>query len=209
MITEELKTTIPLELKLVLQIKPNLTVALIDDLVKFKIQKLNLTITSGASSSVKITGSLTFNYKTVEKIITLILKEHNSNINALYTGIIKKKQQSKITTKQDHQKGLTTSNIVIKSVVKDAAKFNCNSLIFVAPKANEVQAFQVNKNLVLNPQAIAISSPKLEVLAHQVKCSHGAAISYLDQNLLFFLQNRGFSKEQAKKLLIKNFIKAV
>lgn len=201
---QAIKTGLLLELTIVLT--NTCTTNLIDDIATTLIQRINLTIICQKQSSLYLHGILTTKTATLERKITIKLDGIQAHASAFYQGTTKKDQIIKINTEQHHAIAHTTSNLTVKMVLDDAAKFNCNSLIYVAPAAEQVSAQQVNKNLLLNPLAVATSSPKLEVLSHQVKCSHGAAMSYLDTEKLFFLQSRGFNQTQAKKLLIKSFL---
>jgi hypothetical protein len=112
----------------------------------------------------------------------------------------------KIKTHQEHIARNATSNVVIKAVLDGAARLTCNSLISVAPGANGTNAEQVNKNILLSSAARAVSIPMLEVLANDVKCKHGAAVSKLDSEQLFYLQSRGLGLELTKSMLLQAFL---
>lgn len=112
----------------------------------------------------------------------------------------------KIKTHQEHIARNATSNVVIKAVLDGAARLTCNSLISVAPGANGTNAEQVNKNILLSSSARAVSIPMLEVLANDVKCKHGAAVSKLDSEQFFYLQSRGLSLETTKSILLQAFL---
>ena len=77
--------------------------------------------------------------------------------------------------------------------------------ILVRPEAQKTEAYQLNKNLILNHGAIANSKPNLEIFADDVKASHGATVSQMDQEQLFYLKTRGIDLDQAKRLLIGGF----
>ncbi len=109
-------------------------------------------------------------------------------------------------TLQDHQAPHATSTVIIKSVLDDEALFTCHSLITVAQEAQGTTANQVNKNILLSDRAHATSIPMLEVLANDVSCKHGAAISTFNEEQLFYLQSRGFAPKSAKKLLVQAFL---
>ena len=179
---------------------------IIDDLATDKIQCLNLTIIIFSESSLNLLGYLTTQAVSIEKKITVQLAGSHANANVFYQGIVHTTQTIKINTKQNHARADTTSKLTVKTALKNKAKLICNALIYIAPEAEQVQALQVNKNLLLSHQTVATSSPQLEVLSHQVKCSHGSAMSYLDEEKVFFLQSRGFSKTKAKNLLIVSFL---
>lgn len=112
----------------------------------------------------------------------------------------------KIKTLQEHRAGNATSNVVIKAVLDDEARLTCRSMIKVLPGANGTHAEQVNKNILLSRRARAVSVPMLEVLANDVKCKHGAAVSQLNDDQAFYLQSRGISAEQTRTLLLEAFL---
>lgn len=112
----------------------------------------------------------------------------------------------KFKTLQDHQAPHATSNVIIKSVLDDESLFSCYSLINVIQEAQGTVANQANKNILLSNKARATSIPMLEVIANDVTCKHGAAVSTFDDEQLFYLQSRGMSSKMAKKLLVQGFL---
>ena len=116
------------------------------------------------------------------------------------------KRSFKLTTIQEHRAKDSSSDLVVNGVFEGESRFFCDNLILIQKKAQRVKATQVNKNLLLSDASRAISIPKLEVLAHDVQCSHGTVTSKLSEEQLFYLQSRGMSSEQAKELLIQAFI---
>jgi Fe-S cluster assembly protein SufD len=79
----------------------------------------------------------------------------------------------------------------------------------VDPKAQNTDSFQTNRNLLLSKEAEADSLPGLEILANEVKCSHGATTSKIDDQELFYLQSRGISKSIAEKLIVLGFFEDI
>ena len=75
--------------------------------------------------------------------------------------------------------------------------------------AQNTDSFQTNRNLLLSGDAEADSLPGLEILANEVKCSHGATTSKIDEQELFYLQSRGISKTLAEKLIILGFFEEI
>lgn len=109
-------------------------------------------------------------------------------------------------TLQDHQVEDTTSSVMIKSVLDDNAKLICNSMIRIHKNAQRTDAQQSNKNIILGKHARAISNPQLEIEASNVKCKHGAAVSKLNSDQIFYLQSRGFDGIQTRTMLIDAFL---
>ena len=112
----------------------------------------------------------------------------------------------KFKTLQDHQVADTSSNLLIKGVLDDSARFTCNSMIKVSKDAQRTNALQANKNIVLSKQARAVSIPQLEIETNDVSCKHGAAVSNISDEHLFYLQSRGITLPEARKLVIAGFL---
>ena len=112
----------------------------------------------------------------------------------------------KFKTLQDHQVADTTSTLLIKGVLDDQAKLTCNSMIQICKGAQRSNALQANKNIVLSKKARAISIPQLEIEANDVSCKHGAAVSNINDEHMFYLQSRGLSLPETRKMLIQGFL---
>ncbi len=134
----------------------------------------------------------------------LVGESADARLRCLYFG--NEKKFFKIRTKQDHQVPHTTSDVVVKSVLDDEARLMCHSLIVVAPGADGTYAEQVNKNILMSRTARATSVPMLEVLANDVKCKHGAAVSRLDDEQIFYLQSRGLGASKTRQMLLEAFL---
>ena len=80
-----------------------------------------------------------------------------------------------------------------------------NGKIVVAQAAQKTNAFQSNRNLLLSNDANIYTKPQLEIFADDVKCSHGATSSQIEDSELFYLQARGIGKEMARGLLVFAF----
>jgi Fe-S cluster assembly protein SufD len=78
-------------------------------------------------------------------------------------------------------------------------------MIYVAPGAVKTDGYQANRNLVLSPKARADSIPGLEILADDVRCTHGATVGKIDRDLLFYLRSRGISQNEAEMLVVEGF----
>ncbi len=109
-------------------------------------------------------------------------------------------------TRIDHLKPNGVTNEVYKSVVDDRAHAVFQGKLRVAPGAQKTNAYQLNQNLLLSEKAQADSKPELEILADDVKCSHGATVGELDKEALFYLRSRGLDESAARGLLIEAFV---
>ena len=99
----------------------------------------------------------------------------------------------------------STSNQVHKCIVDDRAHAVFNGKIFVPQAAQLTDARQLSKNLLLSPKARVDTKPQLEITADNVKCAHGATVSQLENDEIFYLQSRGIDQAQAVKLLTYAF----
>jgi len=108
-------------------------------------------------------------------------------------------------TQQNHLAPNTTSDLLFKGALKGKSRSVWQGMIYVAPGAQKTDGYQANRNLVLSDQARADSIPGLEILADDVRCTHGATVGKLEQEPLFYLQSRGIPIEEAKVLLVQGF----
>lgn len=102
-----------------------------------------------------------------------------------------------------------TTNQLHKCIVDDAAHTVFNGKILVPHAAQQTNASQLNRNLLLSSKARVDTKPQLEIVADNVKCAHGATISQLEADEVFYLQSRGINQDQAKRLLIYAFAQEV
>jgi Fe-S cluster assembly protein SufD len=97
------------------------------------------------------------------------------------------------------------SNQLHKCIVTDRAHAVFNGKVFVPQAAQLTNADQLNRNLLLSPKARVDTKPQLEITADNVKCSHGATVSQLEPDEVFYLQSRGLNETAARNLLIDAF----
>ncbi|MBW4690521.1 MAG: Fe-S cluster assembly protein SufD [Lyngbya sp. HA4199-MV5] len=98
-----------------------------------------------------------------------------------------------------------SSNQIHKCIVDDRAHAVFNGKVFVPKAAQLTDAKQLSSNLLLSPKARVDTKPQLEITADNVKCTHGATVSQLDSDEVFYLQSRGIDEESARKLLTYAF----
>ncbi|MBX9696007.1 MAG: Fe-S cluster assembly protein SufD [Cyanobacteria bacterium] len=112
-------------------------------------------------------------------------------------------------TVQNHLMPDTTSKIDFRIALKENAVSAYQGNIKVEKEAQRIEAFQTNKNLLLSESARADSIPRLEILADDVKCSHGATVGPIDKEQIFYLMTRGLSKMEAEELVVSGFFNTV
>ncbi len=142
----------------------------------------------------------------IEKRLTAKLLGAGARVDMHAACLTKNTQRITFHTLQDHVIGDSTSNVLIKAICDDSSKLVCNSLIRIHPGAQRSNAEQANKNILLSKQARAVSVPQLEIEANDVRCKHGAAVSTISSEHLFYLQSRGLSVDNAKTMLLDGFL---
>jgi Fe-S cluster assembly protein SufD len=101
------------------------------------------------------------------------------------------------------------SDLLYKNVLLGGARSIFGGIIRVAPEAQRTDAYQTNRNLILSPEAEANSLPGLEILANDVKCSHGASSGQLDADQLYYFMARGIPRRKAEELMVFGFFEEV
>ncbi|MBA3858552.1 MAG: Fe-S cluster assembly protein SufD [Cyanobacteria bacterium PR.3.49] len=112
-------------------------------------------------------------------------------------------------TIQDHIAPDTTSTINFRVALKDSSSSAYLGTIRVSKEGQRTDSYQSNKNLLLGSNAHADSIPKLEILADDVKCAHGATVGPADKEQIFYLMSRGLSNLEAEELIVTGFFRQV
>ena len=118
-------------------------------------------------------------------------------------------QHIDMQTLQQHEAPHATSNLLYKGTIRDRARAVYQGMIKVFPDAQLTDAYQTNKNLLLNDQAHADSIPSLEIEANDVKCSHGSTVGKINDEELFYLMSRGLSQAEASRMIIAGFFEEI
>ena len=108
-----------------------------------------------------------------------------------------------------HAVGGGTSVQLIKFVLDDNSRGRFIGDLKIAPDAQQTEAHQTNRNLLLSDTAEMRTQPQLEIYADDVKATHGASTGQLDESALFYMQQRGIDKQKARQLLVNAFMKEV
>jgi len=119
------------------------------------------------------------------------------------------RQQFHLHTLQRHLADHCTSDLLIKGCLKDRARSIYQGLIQVAEGAQRTDAYQANRNLLLSDTARADSIPGLEILANDVRCTHGATIGTVDPEQVYYLMARGLPRAEAQRLIVEGFFAPV
>jgi Fe-S cluster assembly protein SufD len=112
-------------------------------------------------------------------------------------------------TFQEHMAPSTTSDFAFKGALRDKARTVWRGMIRVEEGAQKTNAYQENRNLLLSKTAHADSIPGLEILANDVRCTHGATLGQVDREQLFYLMSRGLNRAEAERLIVRGFFQDV
>jgi len=158
--------------------------------------------TNFTSHSISLGGAL------VRNDVNVVLAEGTeATVNGLY--IVNGTQHVDNHTSIDHAKPHGASHELYKGILDDKSSAVFNGRIIVRKDAQKTDSKQTNKNLVLSDDAVIDTKPELQILADDVRCTHGATIGQLDAESMFYLQSRGIGKEQARSLLTYAFAQDV
>jgi Fe-S cluster assembly protein SufD len=108
-------------------------------------------------------------------------------------------------TYQLHSAPSTTSDFAFKGALRDKATAVWRGMIRVEKDAQRTNAYQENRNLMLSPTTHAVPIPGLEILANDVRCTHGATVGQVDRDQLFYLMARGLPRGEAERLIVRGF----
>jgi Fe-S cluster assembly protein SufD len=112
-------------------------------------------------------------------------------------------------TLQKHLAPNTTSDFAFKGALRDKARAVWRGMIRVEKDAQKTNAYQENRNLLLSREAHADSIPGLEIEANDVRCTHGATVSQVDRDELFYCMARGLSRGEAERLIVRGFYQEI
>jgi Fe-S cluster assembly protein SufD len=112
-------------------------------------------------------------------------------------------------TTQEHAAPHTTSDLAFRGVLEESATAVWRGMIRVDPGAQQTDAFQESRNLLLSKSAHADAIPGLEIEADDVRCTHAAAVAQIDAEQLHYLRSHGLAGEEAKRLIIEGFLEAL
>ena len=112
-------------------------------------------------------------------------------------------------TTQEHAAPNTNSDLAFRGVLAAGSTAVWRGMIKVDPGAQQTDAFQESRNLLLSTDAHADAIPGLEILADDVRCTHAAAIAQIDRDQLFYLTSRGLDPAAAKGLIVEGFLESL
>jgi Fe-S cluster assembly protein SufD len=169
--------------------------------------QVNSTVAEERSSAVNLSLNFGGRYSRLESVSRLAGAGSRSDMLAVSIGGAD--QEFDQRTLQDHLQPNTTSDLLYKNALSSNARTVFSGLIKVERGANRTDAYQKVRNLLLSDEAEANSMPGLEILADDVRCTHGATSGQVEPEELFYLQSRGIPELKAKGLVVNGFLNEV
>src|SRR5438105_12688884 len=165
--------------------------------------QMNSTTVDHDASAMSLNLHLGGKYSRFESLSRLIGEGGRSDLLAV--AVAKHQQEFDARTLQDHISPRTASDLLYKNALDDRARTIFGGLIRVEPHAHFTDAYQKVRNLLLSDDAEANSMPGLEILADNVRCTHGATSGQVDEDELFYLRTRGIPVPVAQRLIVTGF----
>jgi Fe-S cluster assembly protein SufD len=169
--------------------------------------QVNSTVAGRDSAALNLALNFGGKYSRLESISRMI--DSGARSDMLAVSVAHDEQEFDQRTLQDHQKPDTTSDLLYKNALHDQSRTIFSGLIKVEPGAHRTDAYQKVRNLLLSDDAEANSMPGLEILADDVRCTHGATSGQVEPEELFYLKSRGIDDLAAKRLIARGFLNEV
>lgn len=165
-------------------------------------------ITQGKKGKYSVTqpGESIFFIHNYSGAVDISIKTEKAKVYIYGMYIGKKNDNFTLNTIQHHKIGNSVSDLLIKGIFFDESKFHYEGLIRIDKKAQKSNAYQKNQNLVMSKEVFVDSRPYLEILANDVRCTHGSTTGQLDKEQLYFAKTRGLSEKEAQKMLLEGFV---
>jgi Fe-S cluster assembly protein SufD len=177
---------------------------ILQDLPATQIHLGRVDVTQAAGSALRARlFNLGSDYGRVAYYVHLRGEGANANLSGLYFGFGQQTLDQQITVV--HSAKDCTSRQSYRGVLDDASTGIWNGGVDVRPGADGTDSEQSNDNLLLSRQAEVNTTPRLEILADEVSCQHGATVGQLDEEALYYMRSRGIPKDEARGLLNNGF----
>jgi Fe-S cluster assembly protein SufD len=169
--------------------------------------QMNTTTVDHDASAMSLNLHLGARYSRFESLSRLVGEGARSDLLAV--SVATNEQEFDARTLQDHISPHTASDLLYKNALDDRARCTFGGLIRVEPHAHFTDAYQKVRNLLLSDDAEANSMPGLEILADNVRCTHGATSGQVDEDEMFYLHSRGIPTKIAQRLIVTGFLNEV
>ncbi len=169
--------------------------------------QMNSTTVDHDASAMSLNLNLGARYSRFEGLSRLVGEGARSDMLAV--SVATNDQEFDSRTLQDHISPRTASDLLYKNALDDKARCTFGGLIRVEPHAHFTDAYQKVRNLLLSDDSEANSMPGLEILADNVRCTHGATSGQINEDEMFYLRSRGIPPRVAQRLLVTGFLNEV
>ena len=169
--------------------------------------QMNTTAVDHDASAMSLNLNLGSRYSRFESLSRLVGEGARSDLLAV--AVATNDQEFDARTLQDHISPHTTSDLLYKNALDDRARCTFGGLIRVEPHAHFTDAYQKVRNLLLSDDSEANSMPGLEILADNVRCTHGATSGQINEEEMFYLHSRGIPTKIAQRLIVTGFLNEV
>ena len=169
--------------------------------------QMNTTTVDHDASALSLNLHLGGRYSRFESLSRLIGEGGRSDLLAV--SVADGEQEFDARTLQDHVSPHTASDLLYKNALDDRARCTFGGLIRVEPHAHFTDAYQKVRNLLLSDDSEANSMPGLEILADNVRCTHGATSGQINEDEMFYLHSRGIPTKVAQRLIVTGFLNDV
>ncbi len=153
------------------------------------------------------TAAMGSRFSQVAQQVKLAGKGAHSQVNGVM--FTREHQQITYNTVQEHAAPACTSDFLYKAALQDKSRTVWRGMIRVAPGADKTDGYQRNDNLMLSNECRADSIPGLEIKADDVRCTHGSTSGRVDEELIFYAQSRGFTRQEAIRLIVTGFFQQI
>lgn len=164
--------------------------------------------TGPAEKTIEVKNKLTYVAvltKHAAPTITLKLTKPGAKAKLIGCYVARGDEHQALKTTVIHEAPRTTARTLIKGFVSDRATSERRGMIQVKKEAQLTDSYLTDHGLLLSKHAKSTTIPSLEILADEVKCSHGASVSRLSREQLLYLQTRGIGQSEAQALLLRGF----
>ncbi|MGZ8842443.1 MAG: Fe-S cluster assembly protein SufD [Pyrinomonadaceae bacterium] len=182
----------------------------------YKVQREGAHASHIATTRVDVGPNADYNTTTIN--LGAALSRHDINVTMDHEGascsvdglyMIDGNQHTDTHSVIDHRQPHCSSHQLYKGILDGKSRAVFNGKVFVRHGAQKTDAQQTNKNLLLSNDAQIDTKPQLEIYADDVKCTHGAAIGQIDEDMMFYLESRGINPALAKNMLTYGFAEEV
>ena len=154
-------------------------------------------------------GKYTVFFNNISGDYKFLIKSKGVDLDILGIIVGRNNNIFNINTDQIHIAPKSKSNLLVKGILYDKAKFLFRGLIKIEKSGQKTKAYQKNQNLLMSKDAFVDTKPYLEILADDVYCTHGSTTGKIDKDSIYYLNSRSIEDKKAQGLIIRGFLNEV